>query len=114
MTTLRSEGRATLQWCLDQEPGFFVLECSAYFCVHEVSIRKQFKRLAELGVLQSTHVHKRLNAWEVINRHLAQELVEEKPKPYNGYIPVNQRSNRTRVEGKRKTMPVSFIFNMGA
>jgi DNA-binding MarR family transcriptional regulator len=97
MTTLRSECRATLAWCLEQEDGFTQRECYEHFLVHQVAISKNFCRLENMGLLKRELLRGRLHSYTVINRPLAQQIADERPGPKNGYIPVGQRSNRAQT-----------------
>lgn len=111
MTTLRSECRATLAWCLDQEDAFTQRDCYQHFGIHQVAISKNFCRLERLGVLKRAHLEGRQYVFWVENKALAWELVEERPKPKNGYIPVTQR--RAEAKKPQATRP-SFVFQIGA
>ena len=91
MTTLRSECRATLAWCLEQEDEFTQRECFEHFGIHQVAISKNFIRLEKLGVLAREKLKGNQYVFWVVNRPLATQLAEERPKAKNGYIPVSQR-----------------------
>lgn len=108
MTTLRSETRATLAWCLKQTEEFTQKECAEYFKVHQVTISKQFKRLMELDVLTKEHLVSRTHIYYIKDREKAEMLVNERPKPRNGYIPVSQR------RAIKKPVSVNFVFQLGA
>jgi len=115
MTTLRSECRATLAWCLEQPDGFTQRECFEHFQIHQVAISKNFCRLERMGVLSRERLTGNQFVFTVTNKQLATDLVEEKPKPKNGYIPVTKRSNREAKPAKRtRWTGVSSVFSMGA
>lgn len=114
MTTLRSECRATLAWCLEQEDEFTQRDCYQHFGIHQVAISKNFCRLEGMGLLKRDRIEGRQHYWVVINRPLAQQLVEEKPKPKNGYIPVTQRSNRIAKKSQSRWQGVNSVFSIAA
>ena len=119
MTTLRSECRSTLAWCLDQSDGFTQRDCYEHFGVHQVAISKNFCRLADMGLLERELVRGQLHSYKVINRPLAQQIAEEKPKPKNGYVPVGQRSNRTQSTNTQRPRTsrwqgVNSVFSIAA
>ena len=114
MTVLRSECRATLAWCLDQTEGFTQRECFEHFQIHQVAISKNFRRLEGMGVLRREKLKGNQCLFWVSNLPLAKELVEERPRPKNGYIPVTKRSNRAGKSARQTGWTgISSVFQMG-
>ena len=110
MTTLRSECRSTLAWCLSQTERFTQRECYEHFRVHQVAISKNFCRLEAMGLLKREHLYGKQYIFEVINRATAERIADEKPKPKNGYIPISQRS--TRPVASRRI--INSVWSLGA
>lgn len=108
---MRSELRATLKWCLEYEGEFTAKECAAHFNVSPKSIRNQFDKLAELGLLDKTYIYKGRHCylWRVIDAAGARYWVDKMPKPRSATVN-KSRSNKDILPAR----VVNSVFSLGS
>lgn len=109
---MRSELRATLNWCLEYKGEFTAKECAAHFNVQPQAIRHQFDKLAEMNLLAKTFVSdggKKFFLWRVIDLDKATYWATRLPEQRKASV-IKTRSNRTVMP----KIVVNSVFALGS
>ena len=101
--------KQTLQWCLEQEEMFTQIDCYKALDVHQATASKRFNRLEQCGILKKHPffgTNGRMYLYEVADRQLAEQRLNQKPRQSGEYKPV-QKPKRTKAI-------VNSVFMLGA
>ena len=108
MTTLRSETRRTLQWCLEQPGQFRSPQIVSALGLDPVVACVHLRKFMGLGLIVRSGKSNKYY-WTVLDRETAETLANEQPGRPNGYRTVAER------KATRKTWAgANSVFSMGA
>ena len=108
MRVMREELRRTLQWCLNQDERFSMVDCKNHFNVHQTAISGKFIVLESLGFLKREFVTSREQYFTIKGRQEAETAANAQPKPRNGYV---KKANRPQTMPKRI---INSVWSLGA
>ena len=110
MTVLRSETRASLQWCLDQRGEFTATQLFKHIKKSQVVANLHLAKFWDMNLLNRDGLP---NKWvySIADRETAETLVAERPGRTDDYM--RQRSSRANRAVSNRWAGVSSIFHMG-